>query len=161
MGQAPSVEFLQALCKAFGVSGEWMLTGKGPMKSADMKQEALRQADAGDLLSALASSVETMLSRVDRLEQFMQLMEVRLRGLAASSPLATAPFQESTDGQAGRPRTEQAPPATLTPIASGRPRATPLHLADDKPEQAPVVAVPERVGKLRDALARRPHQDVD
>lgn len=156
-GSAPSVEFLQAVCKAFGISGEWLLTGKGPMKAADIRHHALRDADAGELLTALASSVESLITRVDRLEQFVQHMDVRLRGL--STP-ALSP-QEHDDGHAGAPPSDlnhaqvqaQGPRPRATPLAPPAPPAPPV-------PQAPVVSIPDRVLKLRDALAKRPHEDA-
>lgn len=78
-GQAPSVEFLAALCKALGVSEQWLISGVGPMLSEDIRREALRGSPAPDLLVALAHTVETLIDRVTRLEQFLQTMEARLR----------------------------------------------------------------------------------
>lgn len=168
-GHTPSVEFLQALCKAFAVSGEWLLTGKGPMKVSDIRQEALRAADPGELLSALATSVETMISRVDRLEQFVQLMEIRVRAMApvlaaSGMPLAEPPqephasatpdpHQEFHDGQAGSP---------VQDTAANHKRASPFAITRRAPPvpQSPAVAPPERVLRLRDALTGRSHPDA-
>lgn len=156
-GSAPSVEFLQAICRAFGVSGEWLLTGKGPMKAADIRHHALRDADAGELLTALASSVESLITRVDRLEQFVQHMDVRLRGITPANPTA----QEHADGHPGAAPSDLNHAAIQTPGA--RPRATPIPppAAPAPPvPQGPVVSIPDRVLKLRDALAKRPHEDA-
>jgi len=81
-GQAPSTEFLQAVCRAFGLSADWLLLGKGPMKAADVRDHALRQADPSELLTALSVAVERLIERVDRLEQMMQMIEVRVRALS-------------------------------------------------------------------------------
>jgi transcriptional regulator with XRE-family HTH domain len=165
-GYAPSVEFLQSLCKAFGVSGEWLLTGKGPMKAADIRGSALREADAGELLSALASSVETLISRVDRLELFLQSMETRLRAIGpASAPAATSPVfppssQESHDGQAGL-RASHATVGQAEGPAGARTAPQPAAPTPASPEpQTAAVAIPQRVLKLRNAFPKRPHEDA-
>lgn len=158
-GNAPSVEFLQALCRAFGVSADWLLTGKGPMRTSDVRHHALREADPGELLTALASSVETVLSRVERLEQFVQVIDVRLRGLSQEPPdghaLAPSPDQP-------QPHTQANPQPRLPGPQGARSRATPLGPAGPAgpapagPQDAPVEP---RVLRLRDALAQRPRDD--
>lgn len=161
-GYAPSVEFLQSLCKAFGVSGEWMLTGKGPMKAADIRATALREADPGELLTAMATSVETLISRVDRLELFLQTMETRLRALGTLQSPEPTSAQETFDGQVGRrsPSTTDGSgqsQATDPPALAPNPPATPTAPAI---AQSPVVAIPKRVLRLRDAFPQRPHEDA-
>lgn len=83
-GQAPSVEFLAAVCVELAISGEWMLTGRGPMRATDIKAHALREANAAELLGAMATTLERLHDRVERLELFVNTMEARLRGQAAS-----------------------------------------------------------------------------
>lgn len=100
-GQAPSVDFLTAICTALGVNGDWLLTGRGPMKSADVQPNALRQASAPDLISAMASTVERLIDRVDRLEVFVQTVEVRVRA-------GPRPHSERAS-----PNNEPGPPATV------------------------------------------------
>jgi transcriptional regulator with XRE-family HTH domain len=78
-GSAPSVEFLSAVCKSLAISGDWLLTGRGPMKLDEVKTESLRQADPSELLSAMAGNIERLCERVDRIERYMQTMEIRLR----------------------------------------------------------------------------------
>lgn len=79
-GQAPSVEFLAAMCHALGISGEWMLTGSGPMRLSEAKAHALRHADPSELLSAMAGNIEGLDDRLGRLEVFVQTLESRVRG---------------------------------------------------------------------------------
>jgi hypothetical protein len=79
-GPAPGVEFLSAVCTALGISGEWLLTGRGPMRSADVAPHALRQGGAPNLPAAIANAVERLIEWVDRTEVFVQTLEVRLRG---------------------------------------------------------------------------------
>lgn len=78
-GQSPSVEFVSALCDRLGVSGEWLLTSRGPKLQKDTKDHALRQSSPGELLAAMAAALESLAERVDRLEAFTQTLDVRLR----------------------------------------------------------------------------------
>jgi len=78
--QAPAAEFLSAFCSALGVNGDWLLTGRGPMKASDVKHHALGEARAGDLLGAMAGSIEVLIDRVDRTEKYVQTLETRVRG---------------------------------------------------------------------------------
>lgn len=80
-GQTPSVEFLEALTGALGLSAEWLLTGRGPMKLDEARLHALREFNAADLLEAVASTMERLIDRVDRLEQYTQTLETRLRAV--------------------------------------------------------------------------------
>ncbi len=82
-GQSPSVDFVMALCAALSISGQWLLTGEGPMKAADAKQHALTHANPAELLSAIAGTLDTLSDRLDRLETFVQALEVRVRGRGA------------------------------------------------------------------------------
>ena len=79
-GQAPSVEFLAALCTGLGLSADWLLTGRGPAKVADARQHAIKEATPADLLLAIANTLDAMGGRLDRLEVFVQTMEARVRG---------------------------------------------------------------------------------
>lgn len=83
-GNAPSVEFVVSLCRCFGVSADWLLTGRGPMKAKDLKGYALGESSAGELFTAVAENLERLLGRVDRLERYMQTIETQLRGLGAT-----------------------------------------------------------------------------
>lgn len=151
-GQAPSIEFLQALCKAFGISGEWMLTGRGVMKVADAREAALRQADAGELLSALAEAVEKLIARVDRLEQLIQIVEVRVRVVEARGPAGAQnlkrEIEHGPEAQGGRVK-------ETTEGGSGSPQGG--SGAPFEPTQGDRSA-PDRLAELRDALSRRPPQ---
>lgn len=78
-GQAPSVEFLSRLCEALGLSADWLLLGRGPMRAEEVRGEALRSADPAELLSAMSGTMEALCERVDRIERFVQTLETRLR----------------------------------------------------------------------------------
>lgn len=68
-GQAPSTTFLINLCRAFGISADWLLTGRGAMRCSDIRMNALRMANPSELLSALATSLSDQTERLARLEQ--------------------------------------------------------------------------------------------
>jgi transcriptional regulator with XRE-family HTH domain len=92
-GQAPSAEFLAAICRVFGVSGDWLLTGRGPMRADEVRHHALREATAADLLTAMANTLTTLLDRVERLEVFVQTVDARLRVVPAQvEPKPTGPY---------------------------------------------------------------------
>lgn len=84
-GQAPSVEFVSALCAALQVNGEWLLTGRGPMRREAIKATALKDSSAAELLTALSAAMEKLTARVERLELFVNTMETRLRVRAAQA----------------------------------------------------------------------------
>lgn len=80
-GQAPSAEFLGALCKALGINGSWLLTGRGPMRQDDIRADALGQANASELLTAISNTLSTLIERVERLEVFAQTLDARVRAI--------------------------------------------------------------------------------
>ena len=84
-GAPPSAAFLTNLCQALGISGEWLLSGHGPMKVRDLHTHALKHADPNELMGAIANTLTHLIERVDRLERFVQSMETRLN--AASDVL--------------------------------------------------------------------------
>lgn len=103
-GAAPSVEFLAALSQKLEINAEWLLTGRGVIKRRDAKAAALREANVAELLHSLASTLERLIDRVDRLEVYVQTMETRLRAAAAEAgPHAAgatgSPMGAGVDGQ--------------------------------------------------------------
>lgn len=117
-GHAPSADFLATMCRGLGINGDWLLTGRGPMKNADLRSQALQEADASELLNAMANTIETLIDRVERLELFIQTMESRLRaGNGAShgfvegkgvGAAAATPADASSRTPAHPPATERA-----------------------------------------------------
>lgn len=100
-GQAPSVEFVTTLCDALGLNYEWLLTGKGPMKRAEVRSHTLQQANPTELLTAVAGSLETIGTRLERLEIFVQSLEARIRTeLAALSTTSGKARRMATQGSA-------------------------------------------------------------
>lgn len=69
--QKPSVELLAKICEKFAISGEWLLTGKGPQRREELKKFALQDASPGELYQAVAqrlNCVEEQLARLAILE---------------------------------------------------------------------------------------------
>ncbi len=97
-GQAPSVEFMSALCQKLRINGDWLLSGRGPMRADQLRKYSLEQADPTELLTAMAQTIEMLVTRVDRLERFVQTQEVRLRARSNSE----ASNAEKTDDAASR-----------------------------------------------------------
>ena len=87
-GQSPSVEFLTALCQKMKINSTWLLTGHGPMHEVDVRSFALREANPGELLAAVAHTLEILTDRVIRLEAFVQTLEARVRAQASASAAA-------------------------------------------------------------------------
>jgi hypothetical protein len=99
-GQAPSVEFLTALCEKMKVNSSWLLTGQGPMHQVEVRTHVLREANASELLAAVAHTLELLVERVGRLESFVQTLEARVRAQQAS---ATTGSLESVSSHGQRP----------------------------------------------------------
>lgn len=153
-GQSPGADFLASLCAALAISGDWLLTGRGPMKLDQQRAHALRDATAGDLLTAMAGTIERLSERIDRLETYVQTLEVRLRSLGPSAGgcaeyptmLSQEPGHGSSNGQltaqAGLPDVTTNGTATVIVKAAAGP-------------------TPERVRRLQRALAQRPRPHAD
>jgi hypothetical protein len=77
-GKMPSALYIQSFCDAMGISGDWLLTGKGPRHRNDVRTYALKHADASELLNAIAETLAALTARVDTMERFMQSLETRL-----------------------------------------------------------------------------------
>lgn len=153
-GQSPSVEFIAAVCHHYHVNGEWVLTGQGPMRRADLKAHALKLANPSDLLGAVATGLERTGERLDRLERFLHTMETRLRAGEAAPAAATAtPADVEVKPEAGAeaeapsrarsPRipvvgTVSGPDATVrTRATPGRERTRAMNVADALPSPRP------------------------
>ncbi|MFM9958694.1 MAG: hypothetical protein ACKVZJ_11505 [Phycisphaerales bacterium] len=102
LGAAPSIEFVSAMCDRFGVSAEWMLTGRGPMREKDGRRHALSTSSPSDLLAAVAGALEKLTDRVDRIETYVQTLETRLRaaGGAGGTPEIVTFTPPTTDATA-------------------------------------------------------------
>jgi len=76
-GQGPSAEFLTRFCASMGISADWLLLGRGAMRS-DAESEAAPAdpagpADMDDIdsvpIARLADQVDALRLRLDRLER--------------------------------------------------------------------------------------------
>ncbi len=72
-GQAPSAVFLINLCREFGISAEWLLNGRGPMKLSEVRAFALRKAEPAELLNAMAYALASQSERLARVESQLSL----------------------------------------------------------------------------------------
>lgn len=111
-GQTPSSNYVIAFCDALGVSGDWLLTGKGPKMRSDVRTHALKQADASELLGAIADTLDALTARVETMERFMQSIDSRIGPMLRASRRADGSDpcildKESTDPSA-RERTDDA-----------------------------------------------------
>lgn len=130
-GQAPSVEFLAAVCFKFDVNAQWLLTGQGPVRHTETRAHALREANPSELLAAIAAALERLTDRVDRIELFVQTMEARLRVRATPADGVEGAIREP------KPQTDGAP--------AGVDRGAPTDA---------------RARHIADALAKRPRADA-
>lgn len=143
LGAAPSIEFVSSMCDRFGVSAEWMLTGRGPMREKDGRRHALSTSSPSDLLAAVAGALEKLTDRVDRIDAYVQTLETRLRAAGANgtSPVtAPGPDAEATkrqppensaqaQGRADSTRSGAAPPAGEGPTPYPAPDVEPGYRA--------------------------------
>ena len=98
-GQSPRVEFLVKLSQTMGLSGDWLLTGKGPMHAKDQVAAALKQASEMQLCAELGA----------RLERFARASDVpnRTRAVSRSNghsdrivpALALAPHRDTAESK--------------------------------------------------------------
>ncbi|MGE3106813.1 MAG: hypothetical protein AB7G11_09025 [Phycisphaerales bacterium] len=134
-GQAPSVEFLASLCSALGISEQWLISGRGPMRVNQLKTHALKDASPSELLSAMAGTIERIADRVDRLEVFITTLETRLRVRAL--------------------------PASIHSRGTGRvPPSTTLTESSDGSGHASADLHSSNAGRIAGALAQRPRPDA-
>jgi len=138
-GQSPGTEFLANLCRNLAINANWLLTGRGPMKLGDIRKQALSEAHAGDLLTAMANSISGVVDRLDRLELFVQGLDTRLRG----------------SGTIGAPNTTPPPPTDpVDPATASHDRSRP----EPKPGRSAANGhAAQRVGR---AVAQRPPPDA-
>lgn len=99
-GHPPSVEFVVAFCTALSISADWLLTGQGPMLAREIKGHALRAAAPTDLLGAMADQLETMRSRIERVEVYVQTLETRVRVGQGESVSEAKPWRSGSNEHA-------------------------------------------------------------
>jgi transcriptional regulator with XRE-family HTH domain len=133
-GQAPSIEFLTALCNHFRINAEWMLCGEGAMHREEIRGHSLREAQPAELLGAVADMMQKLIERVDRLEVFVQSVETRLRVEAGARRRAVPVLREqggaipSDNGETGVvsvSRAAERPAAEIADAVAPGPRRAP------------------------------------
>jgi transcriptional regulator with XRE-family HTH domain len=159
-GQSPSVEFLEAVCRGMGVNGQWLLTGRGPKRAEHIKAHALGEANASELLNAMARTLEKLTERVDRLEVFMQTLETRLRAAGGSGAAAYSGAVPASGGVKGSEAShEQRSTASSTRDGQGGAAVSAgIGVGISGAQGAPDIAV--RARSIADAVAQRPSSDA-
>jgi hypothetical protein len=90
-GGAVPGEFLCAFAAAMGVSGRWLLVGKGPARERDAARLTVRRAPPGLLLGTLAGVIGDLNERLDRVQAFADAMYQRLEAGESLDAAAHAP----------------------------------------------------------------------
>ncbi|MEQ8843824.1 MAG: helix-turn-helix transcriptional regulator [Phycisphaerales bacterium] len=135
-GHAPSVDFVSRFAQALGLNLNWILTGRGPMHIAQIKPQALKDANATDLLTNVALAIERLEIKVERLERYTQGLEIMIR-------------------DRGRPAAEvQHKPGSGAEREQPAPEERPGHESEDH------AAAHQRAGFIADALTQRPRPDA-
>lgn len=101
-GQAPSASFITNLCGALGISGQWLLSGQGPMHTKDLTTHALKSADPNELMGAVANILTQLIERMDRMERLVHHLETRLNvdGALGGSTIAHDGSKRDGSGRA-------------------------------------------------------------
>lgn len=86
-GQSPSVDFVSSVCSQLEINPQWLLTGEGPMRRDDVRAHHLAEADPGELLAAIAATLDRLSERMDRLELFVQQLETHLSLVSTEAPI--------------------------------------------------------------------------
>ncbi len=68
-GHAPSATFLSNVARNFGISGEWLLTGNGPMRTRDIPSYVLGNSQPEIVMKALTQLLVSLNERVDQVDQ--------------------------------------------------------------------------------------------
>ena len=154
-GQAPSATFLTNMCRVLGISGEWLLTGRGPMKVSQIRSHALGQADPSELMTAVANTLTDLCDRMDRLERFVQSLETRLRGNQIEGEIARGGLVADRMNSAESNTIEvEGEHESAGQAIESKPGAA---SGPDAPAAAPTDSpVGSSAQRIRDAIAKRP-----
>ena len=129
-GHAPSVDFVSRLADALGLNLNWILTGRGPMRMAEVKPHVLRDANATDLLTHVALAIERLETKVDRLERYTQVLEIMIR--EGRQPVSAVEPKPEGGGQGEQPAATTAEPERARQESAG---ARAERVADALPER--------------------------
>lgn len=125
-GQAPAVEFVALFCAKLRINAHWLLTGEGAMRQDDQRKDALERANPAELLSAVASALERLTDRVDRLERFVQTLDVRSRARDRAAGDSEVQSRKASASDGRTPRSADQPADRAARVADAvaeRPRA--------------------------------------
>jgi transcriptional regulator with XRE-family HTH domain len=159
-GQAPSAEFLAALCRVLGLNAQWMLSGQGPMKASQIRTHALGQASAAELLHAMAQTLEMLTQRVERLELFVTTMESRVRGAALAAARQSAASTAEDQQSRGMQPVPQNGVSHEQPDAERLTRTGTQAAAGLATLGSPAAATVVRARRIARAIAARPRDDA-
>ncbi len=152
---APAAEFLGLFCSSLGINGDWLLTGRGPMKTSDVQCHALGEARAGDLLGAMAGSIEVLIDRVDRTEKFVQTLETRVRGGQHAGSQHAG--DQNAGGQPERAVTVESKPTKNGGINAQRHQ----RLGGLQSTTSRAAEARDRARRIADAITGRPYPHAD
>ncbi len=71
-GHAPSAAFLTQVCVQYGVSGEWLLSGRLPMRSDEVQMHVLKNADPEVVVGVVSEMVIESLRTMKQVGSFTQ-----------------------------------------------------------------------------------------
>jgi hypothetical protein len=78
LGQAPSSDFVAAVCSGLGINAQWLLMGTGAMRTTDIRNHALSEAKTSELLSATFLTLQRLVDRVEHLESCIPVLEAHM-----------------------------------------------------------------------------------
>lgn len=164
-GQAPSATFMTNLCQVMGISGEWLLTGKGPMKCAQMRSHALSQADPSELMTAVANTLTDLCDRMDRLERYVQGLESQIRGgsVSESAQKISKPkaikLSSNPDTITQSVQMQKGDHERSTQSIETKPGIEPISYATKQSSKTDLSGG-NRAQRIRSAIAKRPSRDA-
>ncbi len=136
---------MSRLAEALGLNLNWILTGRGPRRMAEVKPHALRDANATDLLTHVALAIERLETKVDRLERYTQVLEIMIREGRRPVVAIEAKLRKEPEGESV---VEQ--PATTTPEPARNGHS--VNGYGSGPQS--------RAERIADALSERPRPDA-
>ena len=98
-GQRPSVEFLVKLSETMGLSGDWLLTGRGPMHTKDQVAAALKQASEMQLCAELGARLERLARASDMPNRTRAISRSNGHSDRAGPALSLAPHRETAESK--------------------------------------------------------------
>ena len=155
-GHAPSVDFVSRLAEALGLNVNWILTGRGPMRIAELKIAALRDANATDLLTHVALAIERLETKVERLDRYTHVLEIMIRqgGSPDDRPAADRSSASSIESKPSIDTASEQPAPANPAAATG-----PAPGADARLDGQAVQGPGDRARGIADAIPQRPRPD--